>query len=149
MDQVRGGAASTDIEGERGVSDKYLDAGSPPAGAWFTAHRLKRCPNTGDWCTSSCSYNVHASVWTLLRKHDAADIDGFLQGLAGDLLHGENHAIDISRHDGEGFDNWRWIDRGDDVVDVDACVAHIRGLLTNHLRLRLYKDDHRVETEAA
>lgn len=122
---------------------KYTDAGDPPAGAWFTAERLGRHRN-GEWCSSSCAVWGCDAKWKVLRRSPCEDIDGFLSGLVRDLGHGENHVVDISRHDGEGFGNWRWITRGEDIMDIPAWIEEVRGLLAGNLRLTLYGDSHQV-----
>lgn len=129
------------------ATEKYIDAGVPPDGATLKASRLLRCPQTGDWCDSQCSYRQHASPWKELREHPIADVEGFLAGLRRDLGRGENRTVDVSRYDAPDFDGWRWIDRAEDLdtrEKVDIWIAHLHELLASNRRLRLYGDDHDV-----
>lgn len=132
-------------------------------GGTIRVTRLGRCPDSGEWCTSSCiAYGVaHDSTWVTVldRPYPARwQVNDFIRELRPLLLAGigDNHAIDVTHYSADGIGGfqdcgWEWVDRGDDLDSKDAInrwLTRLNRMLTGHRRLRLYGDSHPVRAVA-
>ena len=109
----------------------------------------ERCGVTREWCTSNCTINPCGAGWLLVSESDAPFGKKFADDLRSSLRKfNQRHYVDVSGYVAglSGFDAWRWIDRGYDVLpeEIDSFVDHVMRVIRLHYRLRLYGDSHKM-----